>query len=61
MVQSNKNLNLLYLIFYFPHDFPNTQRSEKEGAALQMIMTNGISKTGFSNDDFARLLNNEAA
>lgn len=36
-------------------------RSQKEGAALQLIMTNGISKTGFSKDDFARLLNNEAS
>lgn len=35
-------------------------RSEKEGAALQLIMTTGISRTGFSKDDFAHLLNEES-
>lgn len=35
-------------------------RSEKEGAALQLIMTTGISRTGFSKEDFAHLLNEES-
>lgn len=39
----------------------SNKRSEREGAALQLIMTNGIAQTGFSKDDFARLLNNESS
>lgn len=39
----------------------SNKRSEREGAALQFIMTNGISKTGFSINSFSRLLNSEAS
>ena len=39
----------------------SNQRSEKEGAALQFIMTSGLAQTGFAVDSFARLLNSEAA
>lgn len=37
------------------------KKSEIEGSTLQVVMTNGLAKTGFNPDSFSRLLNNESS